>query len=1084
MDDQRLLHELQVHQVEVELQNEELCQTRDKLEAALDSSLAQYADLYEFAPTSYLTLDSPGIILRANLAAATLLGIERSSLLGSDFRLFVSDSDKKDWVDFFNQLLAATAKMTLELSLETNRGRLHVVAEGIGDGSGSQCRLALMDVTDRKQAEDALRESEERFRQVFDNMVDGLAVYRAVDSGQDFVFVSHNRAGQELTVTPEDKVIGRRVTEVFPDVRRFGLLEVFCRVYRSGEPERLPLRIYQDNRLSLSAENYVFKLPSGLIVALYSDTTSQKKAEEALRESEERYRSVVEYQTDVVGRIKPDGTILFANPGACRFFGKNEEQLVGSKWQPMAVSDDVPIIEEQLARLTVDNPVVTVEKRFYNAANQERWMQFITRAFFKENDAIQDILCVGRDFTERKQAEDALHESEERYRAVIQDQTELISRSKPDGTILFVNSAGCRFCGKSEEELLGSKWRPRVVAEDLPIIEAQFALLSPDNPDVTVENRVYNATGEVRWMQFVNRAFFNADGSMKEIQAVGRDITERKTMEQVMTFLATCTINSSGMDFFQSLAKYLAETLTMDFVCIDRLEGDGLNARTLAVYFDGHFEDNISYALQDTPCGDVVGKTVCCFPRDVRGLFPKDEVLQEMKAESYVGITLWDSTGQPNGLIAVIDRHPLKDTRLAEAILQLVGLRAGGEIERLQAEESLRKAKEQAEAATRSKSEFLANMSHEIRTPMNGVLGMLQLLKTTTLDEEQIEYVDASMTSANNLLNLINDILDFSKIEAGKISITESVFILFDICRSIPSIFKNQIDKKRIQFTIHIGPDVPKIIYSDASRIRQVLLNLVGNAIKFTETGEVKVLIETCGHVSQDKIKLCFSVSDTGIGIPNERLSDIFNAFTQVDGALTRKYQGTGLGLSIVKRLVEIMGGEVNIQSKMGEGTTIRLYIPVTVPTIEIPPSENIQKPKTMQSQVQDPQLNLKILLVEDDEVSRDMVRNFLEKSGAKATCVVNGEEALQALAKGERFDCILMDIQLPVMDGVKATKKIRARDDENKNIPIIAITAHAMTGDKEKFLAAGMNDYVAKPVDLEALKEVIQRTLDKGTIQ
>jgi len=358
---------------------------------------------------------------------------------------------------------------------------------------------------------------------------------------------------------------------------------------------------------------------------------------------------------------------------------------------------------------------------------------------------------------------------------------------------------------------------------------------------------------------------------------------------------------------------------------------------------------------------------------------------------------------------------------------------------------------------------------------------MLQILQATALDEEQNECVDVAMASANNLLRLINDILDFSKIEAGKIDIVESVFPLADLCRSMPSIFRSQIDKKGLQFAIDIAAGVPRIISADISRIRQVLLNLVGNAIKFTETGEVKVLVEAGGLASPGKTMLRFSVSDTGIGIPRDQIANLFNAFTQADGALTRKYQGTGLGLAIVKRLVELMGGGVRIESKPGKGTVVQFDIPAGVPADQALPGEEIRPPGATKPRAVIPQLNLKILLVEDDMVSRTMAQHFLEKAGAKVTCAVNGEEALNALAKGEKFDCVLMDISLPVMDGVTATQKIRAGEGESKNIRIIAITAHAMVGDREKFLAAGMDDYIAKPVDMKALKEVIQRALGKG---
>ncbi|MCP4751927.1 MAG: hybrid sensor histidine kinase/response regulator, partial [Proteobacteria bacterium] len=266
-------------------------------------------------------------------------------------------------------------------------------------------------------------------------------------------------------------------------------------------------------------------------------------------------------------------------------------------------------------------------------------------------------------------------------------------------------------------------------------------------------------------------------------------------MEECQLFLVEC--GSRNDDFFESLALFLAEKLNMDFVCIDRLEPDGLMAQTVAVYFDGQFEDNISYALQDTPCGDVVGNTVCCFPRDVRGLYPLDEVLQEMMAESYVGVTLWDSKGQPNGLIAIIGRKPLSNSKLAESILKMVAVRAGGELERRQAEKALLVAKEaaleaqrEAEAANQAKSTFLANMSHELRSPLNAILGFARVLdRNPVMPPEDKAHLAIIRRSGEHLLNLINDILDMSKIEAGRTLLTENDFDVYRMLNDVKATF-------------------------------------------------------------------------------------------------------------------------------------------------------------------------------------------------------------------------------------------------------------------------------------------------------
>ncbi len=427
-----------------------------------------------------------------------------------------------------------------------------------------------------------------------------------------------------------------------------------------------------------------------------------------------------------------------------------------------------------------------------------------------------------------------------------------------------------------------------------------------------------------------------------------------------------------------------------------------------------------------------------------------------------------------------------KDTAMAFGDLAAIALRNTITMENLARSEAESKRSEaKAEAANQAKSAFLATMSHEIRTPMNGVLGMLQLLQTTILDTEQGEYVHIAMNSARNLLNLLNDILDYSKVEAGKLDIKESAFDLSELCHSMQGIFKDQLARKEIRLNIDITPTVPSTIVGDASRIRQVLYNLIGNAVKFTESGEVGLTITAGETVGQDRLKLHIAIADTGMGIPAERMTDLFQPFMQVDGSYTGKDRGTGLGLSIVKRLVELMGGDVRLESAVGQGTTVYFEIVVGVPAREV---EKVDAtPRHAGSRSHEGQLTplrLKILVVEDDPINQSMARWMLEKEGATVVCADNGEEALEAVSR-ESFDCILMDVQMPVMDGVTATRRIRSgQGGSARNIPIIAMTAHAMVGDREKFLAAGMDEYVSKPVDMAELRFILDNVTQPGSRQ
>jgi signal transduction histidine kinase/CheY-like chemotaxis protein len=392
-----------------------------------------------------------------------------------------------------------------------------------------------------------------------------------------------------------------------------------------------------------------------------------------------------------------------------------------------------------------------------------------------------------------------------------------------------------------------------------------------------------------------------------------------------------------------------------------------------------------------------------------------------------------------------------------------------------QVEEELRFAKKEADAANKTKSAFLANMSHEIRTPLNGVLGMLQLIETTQLDEEQKNYLDTAILSTRRLTRLLTDILDLSRVEAGKLVLEE---IEIDTRRFKDygfALFMAEAKKKGLSLEITIDERLPSRLIGDEARLRQILFNLVGNAIKFTETGSVRVDVQPLPHRKGGMLWVLFCVSDTGIGIGDEGLKSIFEPFVQVEGSYTRSHQGAGLGLSIVRKLVQLIGGEMSTESTEGEGTTFYVSLPFKLPT-----PEAVSSKETPPEQSAPGRVSPRVLLAEDEEINRRSCQKLLEKRGYTVTVAINGQEALDLLSKDD-FDVILMDIQMPVMDGVEATKAIRSSSvlGAKTKIPIIAMTAYAMSGDREKFLAAGMDDYVNKPVDIEALTGVIARAMD-----
>ncbi|WP_243545398.1 hybrid sensor histidine kinase/response regulator [Pseudodesulfovibrio tunisiensis] len=615
-------------------------------------------------------------------------------------------------------------------------------------------------------------------------------------------------------------------------------------------------------------------------------------------------------------------------------------------------------------------------------------------------------------------------------------------------------------------------WERRLHPDDREAAQAAiWNHVAGKAPEYRAEFRLKVRSGGWRW--FVGQGRISSrspDGRPLRMTGVMYDINERKMTEQGLTMINECMLGfgPDPEENLERLTDLAGKILQADAAFYNRPDAPPYCwtntwapdlKREWAPLEKGHISESLFSSRGQ--------KTIVLHNLQDSRFASTDPDVNAFGLRAYAGQAVMIED-RPVAVLATLFRRDFKPNN---SNLRLFGIIVGAmrvEEERRMAKEQIVKARDSAEHANRSKSEFLANMSHEIRTPLNGIFGMLQLVRGSELDEEQAEYVETALNSGRNLLRVINDVLDFSKMEAGMLLFENEPFNIGSTIREVMDTFTVAAREKDLRLDISLDKDMPEVLIGDEARIRQVLFNLLGNAIKFTNKGEVSVRAFTL-PAPDGKQALHLTITDTGIGIPPDKIQQVFTAFSQADGSHARRYGGTGLGLGIVHRLVSLMGGHIHVDSEPGQGTSIHVFMLVSPGDGKLAPAKITTTPG------RDPAAAMTVLLAEDERVNRISVTRQLEKMGHSVICAENGPTVLDKLRKNQ-VDVVLMDIQMPGMDGLEVTGILRSDPEfaALADVPIVALTAHAMKGDREKFLAAGMDDYLAKPVEFSDLAAIL----------
>ncbi|WP_273844167.1 PAS domain S-box protein [Rubrobacter calidifluminis] len=1141
----------------------------------LRRSEERFRRLFEHSSDALVVHDEEGRIVDCNLTACRSLGYTREELLGmrvQDFATNLVGREQRSGQTLWERALAGEPGAPVGVHIGKHRrkdGTSFPVEVRVApiDYEGRRLIFAsARDITERVKAEEELRHRT-----------------RLLELARDAILVRDlqgrisywNHGAEETYGYSQQEATGRISHELLETRFPEPLQEIEASLLEKGHWEGELLHTARDGTERVIISRWTLERGDPpRVLEINNDITERKRAEEALREAEARYRALIEQMPAItyINPHNPGGPSAYISPQIEKILGYSVEEcekdpdLLDRALHP----EDRERVEAAEARARATGGPLSMEYRMCTRDGREVWVQD-ELVLVRDEDGRplfwQGILL---DVTRRKRVEENLRKSEERYRSILEQIQDVYLETDLEGNFKFFNHALVEGLGYTEEELRGMSYLRCTERSYVPKIkEALQRVYTTGVPVRNLSWEIIRKDGRRRHVESTVSLITDEDGRGRGFRGIIRDVTERERQRAQLARLASFPeqnpnpVLEIGLDGSVTYMNPAARSQFPDLV----------QAGSGHPLLEG--VDELAARLKNSEEGEI-------------------------KREVSVGNAVYEQK---------VSISPTGETRVYVSDIT----------ERKRNERELGKARRAAEEASRAKSEFLANMSHEIRTPMNGVIGMAELLLDTDLTPEQRDYAETIRSSGETLLAVINDILDFSKLEAGKVQLETLELDLHETVEEVTALFATLAHRKGIELAGFVEPDVPTRLRGDPFRLRQILTNLISNAVKFTEEGEVFVRASLAREPSE-RVRVRFEVKDTGIGMSAGEISKLFQPFTQADSSTTRRYGGTGLGLTISRRFVEMMGGRIGVESEPGKGSTFWFEVPLeragetkdrqvipgdlsgarvlivddnatnrtillkqttawglenasasdgrqalamlgdaaaagkpydlAILDMQMPGMDGLELARRIKSEpslsstrlvlltslvqggmgprarecgidacltkpvrqsqlydalatalgnkeVQDHQRTerpevrrmaaLPVLVVEDNPVNQKVARRMLEKLGYDVEVASDGQKALEAVC-GNRYAAVLMDCQMPVMDGYEASREIRRREQEGErfnesgHLPIIALTAGALATDREKALAAGMDDYIPKPVKPDELQEALERWLpDEG---